>query len=77
MTEPGKWYIIRCDQPCGEMAEWSKAADSKSAVPVRGTGGSNPSLSANFLLIMQITDYLLLPFYLCSDKKIWLLLTDC
>ena len=31
----------------GEMAEWSKAADSKSVVPLyRGTGGSNPSLSA-------------------------------
>ena len=29
----------------GEMAEWSKAVDSKSTVP-QGTGGSNPSLSA-------------------------------
>jgi hypothetical protein len=31
----------------GEVAEWSNAPDSKSGVP-QGTGGSNPSLSANF-----------------------------
>ena len=31
----------------GEMSEWSKVPDSKSGVP-QGTGGSNPSLSANF-----------------------------
>ncbi len=31
----------------GEMAEWSIAAVLKTAV-LRGTGGSNPSLSANF-----------------------------
>ena len=30
----------------GEMAEWSIAAVLKTVVP-RGTGGSNPSLSAN------------------------------
>ena len=30
----------------GEMAEWSNVAVSKSVVP-QGTGGSNPSLSAN------------------------------
>ena len=33
--------------PFGEVAEWSNAPDSKSGVP-QGTGGSNPSLSANF-----------------------------
>ena len=30
----------------GEMPERLKGADSKSVVPLRGTGGSNPSLSA-------------------------------
>ncbi len=30
----------------GEMAEWSNAAVLKTVVP-KGTGGSNPSLSAN------------------------------
>ena len=30
----------------GEVAEWSNVPDSKSGVP-KGTGGSNPSLSAN------------------------------
>jgi hypothetical protein len=29
----------------GEMAEWTKARDSKSRIP-QGVGGSNPSLSA-------------------------------
>lgn len=31
--------------PFGEMAEWTKARDSKSRIP-QGVGGSNPSLSA-------------------------------
>ena len=31
----------------GEMAEWSNAAVLKTVVP-KGTGGSNPSLSATF-----------------------------
>jgi hypothetical protein len=31
----------------GELPEWSNGADSKSVVPLSGTGGSNPSLSAN------------------------------
>jgi hypothetical protein len=31
----------------GELPEWSNGADSKSVVPLCGTGGSNPSLSAN------------------------------
>ena len=31
----------------GEMAEWSNAAVLKTVVP-KGTGGSNPSLSAIF-----------------------------
>ena len=30
----------------GEMAEWSKARDSKSRRPQKGLEGSNPSLSA-------------------------------
>lgn len=33
----------------GEMAEWSNAAASKAVVPLVGTGGSNPSLSAEAL----------------------------
>ena len=33
----------------GEMAEWSNAAVLKTVVP-RGTGGSNPSLSASYPL---------------------------
>ena len=32
----------------GEVAEWSNAPDSKSGVPVSGTVGSNPTLSAIF-----------------------------
>ncbi len=32
--------------PAGEMAEWSKAHDSKSCRPPKGLEGSNPSLSA-------------------------------
>jgi hypothetical protein len=32
----------------GEVAEWSIAADLKSAEP-QGSGGSNPSLSASFV----------------------------
>ncbi len=30
----------------GEVAEWLKAAASKAVVPLRGTAGSNPALSA-------------------------------
>ncbi len=32
----------------GEMAEWLKATVSKTVVPVSGTVGSNPTLSATF-----------------------------
>jgi hypothetical protein len=35
------------------VAEWSIAADLKSAEP-QGSGGSNPSLSANFQRIIAI-----------------------
>ncbi len=45
----------------GEMAEWSNAAVLKTVV-LQGTGGSNPSLSANKALI---TNKLLIPFLLC------------
>ncbi len=31
------------------MAEWSKARDSKSRMPLKGIEGSNPSLSATSL----------------------------
>jgi hypothetical protein len=33
----------------GEMAEWSIAAVLKTVVPHRGTGGSNPSFSADLI----------------------------
>ncbi len=33
----------------GEVPEWSNGADSKSVVPLAGTVGSNPTLSAIFL----------------------------
>ena len=36
---------INCVSPIGEMAEWSNAPVLKTGV-LRGTGGSNPSLSA-------------------------------
>jgi hypothetical protein len=35
------------------VAEWSNAPDSKSGVP-QGTGGSNPSLSANFRVQFEV-----------------------
>ena len=38
--------LFRFEMPSGEMVEWSITAVLKTAVP-RGTGGSNPSLSAN------------------------------
>ena len=37
---------FKTDEICGEVAEWSNAADSKSVVLLVGTGGSNPPLSA-------------------------------
>lgn len=37
----------------GEVAEWSNVPDSKSGVP-KGTGGSNPSLSANGLVVQLV-----------------------
>ena len=36
------------------MAEWSNAADSKSVVLLWGTEGSNPSLSAIYVLIIGL-----------------------
>ena len=40
--------LFRFEIPSGEMVEWSITAVLKTAVP-RGTGGSNPSLSAKWL----------------------------
>ena len=43
--------IIRRAFYCGQVSEWSNEHDWKSCVPLKGTEGSNPSLSAiNFLL---------------------------
>ena len=43
----------------GEVAEWSNVPDSKSGVP-KGTGGSNPSLSAilRLALIIKCVDFI-------------------
>ena len=41
-------FRLRFEIPSGEMVEWSITAVLKTAVP-RGTGGSNPSLSAKWL----------------------------
>jgi hypothetical protein len=39
------WFYVRRSTTAGEVAEWSIAPHSKCGVP-KGTGGSNPSLSA-------------------------------
>ena len=40
-------FAVSCyTLPAGEVAEWSKARDSKSRRPPKGLEGSNPSLSA-------------------------------
>ena len=44
----GLYSAFRFEMPSGEMVEWSITAVLKTAVP-RGTGGSNPSLSAKWL----------------------------
>ena len=49
----------------GEMVEWSITAVLKTAVP-RGTGGSNPSLSAETNL--QDIDFQSCRFFLCPQK---------
>ena len=41
-------YAASCYDALGEMAEWSKAHDSKSCNPHKGFEGSNPSLSAMY-----------------------------
>src|SRR3989338_11379276 len=43
------FFKINCYFCSGELAEWSIAAVLKTVVP-RGTGGSNPSLSAGNLI---------------------------
>ena len=45
----------------GEVAEWSKAHAWKACIPLKGIEGSNPSLSARFLMdFLKIrTNYLL------------------
>ena len=47
---------------------WSKAHDWKSCVPLKGTGGSNPPLSATSLEPQQVQGFLHLQFYF----KMWL-----
>ena len=62
---------FRFEIPSGEMVEWSITAVLKTAVP-RGTGGSNPSLSANsrnstsygyFLIMIGTRSIVLIPYF--------------
>ena len=46
---------FRDNQSTGEMVEWSITVVLKTTVP-RGTGGSNPSLSANIAENQQVTN---------------------
>ena len=55
-------------QPLGEMAEWSIAAVLKT-VDLRGSGGSNPSLSAKIVRQGKNLVGLFLWKYLCKDKS--------
>ena len=47
---------VRGCPPYGEMAEWTKARDSKSRIP-KGIGGSNPSLSVSTFGGIDTSDY--------------------
>ncbi len=46
MMEIDNYKVDADSQLLGGVAEWSKAPDSKSGVPLRGTVGSNPTPSA-------------------------------
>ncbi len=60
-----------CNILCGQVAEWSNAAVSKTAV-LQGTGGSNPSLSGSGRMkdamrrmkrdFFHLSDFMLHPF---------------
>ena len=52
---------IRYTFALGEMAEWSIAAVLKT-VELRGSGGSNPSLSANDRMVGWVANECLQPF---------------
>ena len=52
---------IRYTFALGEMAEWSIAAVLKT-VELRGSGGSNPSLSANDRVVGWVANIRLQPF---------------
>ncbi len=45
MMQTGWGRISLCS---GEVSEWSKEAVLKTVEPLRGSGGSNPSLSGHF-----------------------------
>ena len=51
------------DESIGEMVEWSITAVLKTAVP-RGTGGSNPSLSAKSCKSKDLQDFYLMVYFL-------------
>ena len=51
----------------GEMAEWSNAVVLKTIVP-KGTGGSNPSLSAYKKLNLMIELFFIEPLYLDIEE---------
>ena len=49
---------------CGEVAEWSNAAVLKTVEP-KGSGGSNPSLSAILNLIMEVLMMIIILTVIC------------
>ena len=53
MPELKKRFNFAKHEIIGEVAEWSNAAVLKTVVP-QGTGGSNPSFSADFNLIRRL-----------------------
>ena len=44
--------MAKVSLPAGEMAEWLKAHAWKACILQKGIEGSNPSLSANFILTL-------------------------
>ena len=57
----------------GEMVEWSITVVLKT-IELRGSGGSNPSLSADFFCEMRWQDFIVLSFFCavgCRDNCVW------
>ena len=80
----GLYSAFRFEIPSGEMVEWSITAVLKTAVP-RGTGGSNPSLSANsrsstsygyFFIIIGTRSIVLIPYFEIQEAYYEVLLAN-